>query len=43
MLLNNQGIHFELGGQRQRFVVHSERDAFDIIGVPYLEPEFRNC
>ncbi|CAO3652141.1 unnamed protein product [Mucor fragilis] len=43
MSLNNQAIHFVQGGQKKRFVVHSERDAFDIIGLPYLEPKFRNC
>lgn len=43
MSLNNQAIQFEQDGKKKKFVVHSERDAFDIIGVPYLDPEFRNC
>ncbi|GAN06532.1 DNA polymerase beta [Mucor ambiguus] len=43
MSLNSQAIHFEQNGKKNRFVVHSEKDAFDIIGMPYLEPEFRNC
>ncbi|KAL7312998.1 hypothetical protein PS15m_008700 [Mucor circinelloides] len=41
--LNNQAIQFEQDGKKKKFVVHSEKDAFDIIGVPYLDPEFRNC
>lgn len=43
MSLNSQTIHMEQDGKRKKCIVHSEKDAFDIIGIPYLEPEFRNC
>jgi hypothetical protein len=43
MSVNSQSIHVESRGVTKRLVVNSEKEAFQIIGVPYLEPEFRNC
>lgn len=43
MSVNSQTIHIESGDRKKRIVVNSEEEAFNIIGVPYLEPELRNC
>lgn len=43
MSVNNQSIHKIVHGSKRRLVVKSERESFEIIGVPYIEPEFRNC
>jgi hypothetical protein len=43
MSVNSQSIYQEIHGLRKRLVVNSEEEAFEIIGVPYLNPEMRNC
>ncbi|KAI8997789.1 hypothetical protein BDB01DRAFT_57375 [Pilobolus umbonatus] len=42
LLVNNQGIYKE-ADKKYQLEVTSEEEAFKIIGVPYLTPEFRNC
>ncbi|GAA5809014.1 hypothetical protein MFLAVUS_002415 [Mucor flavus] len=41
--VNNQSIQKFVRGSKQRLTVTSEREAFEIIGIPYIEPELRNC
>ncbi|GAA5801239.1 hypothetical protein HPULCUR_006683 [Helicostylum pulchrum] len=41
--VNNQSIQKLVRGSKQRLTVTSEREGFEIIGIPYIEPELRNC
>ncbi|KAI8090613.1 hypothetical protein BDF21DRAFT_411667 [Thamnidium elegans] len=41
--VNNQSIHKLVCGSKQKLTVTSERESFEIIGIPYIEPELRNC
>ncbi|KAG0180918.1 hypothetical protein DFQ28_003895 [Apophysomyces sp. BC1034] len=42
MTVNSQSIHINTV-PRQQLTVETEEQAFEIIGVPWLEPEMRNC
>ncbi|KAI9470550.1 MAG: hypothetical protein EXX96DRAFT_584790 [Benjaminiella poitrasii] len=43
MFVNSKTIVLKENGRTMNYTVQSEEEAFNIIGIPYIQPELRNC
>ncbi|KAI7898477.1 uncharacterized protein BX663DRAFT_555834 [Cokeromyces recurvatus] len=43
LLISSKGISLKENNKLEKCTVRSEEDIFNLIGLPYIDPEFRNC